>query len=215
MNVVLSLCVAMATGADLDGTEIDQHTLHTGAFGQVIGGTYQYGTVETFNDPTFPQFTYDVISPAGVPGFENSVEYDLTNFSYDDFAHQKGTVLMEQIEEEVEIDSLVIFAGDGKTEIGFDYVTDPKGMLEGSWNVDDVLAVGDASIFVCWNSVTPCPGDCNGDEMASVLDFVCFQIAWIGQDEVGDCNGDGEFTIIDYVCFELEWKKVAKNGCPK
>ena len=224
MRARIAMAVALAAGscafADLDGTEINQFTLHTGQFGQLIGGPYEYGTVTIFEDPGFPQFSYTVSSPGEVPGFDNSVQYDFANFAYTDFGGETGMIMADQIVEDVQKGSLVILGDDAATEIGFDYTAGPGGEFEGTWNVDDALAFGggtsDVSIFVCWNSEggDDCPGDCNGDGNASVLDFVCFQLEWQDQTEAGDCNGDGQYSILDFVCFQLEWQEFAKNGCP-
>ena len=58
-----------------------------------------------------------------------------------------------------------------------------------------------------------CPGDCNGDGQASVLDFVCFQGLFQAMDPAGDCNGDGSFTILDFICFQTAWQDFAAGGC--
>ena len=55
-----------------------------------------------------------------------------------------------------------------------------------------------------------CAADCNGDGALNILDFVCFQGKWQGQDEAGDCNGDGAYNILDFVCFQ----GLFVAGCP-
>jgi hypothetical protein len=58
-----------------------------------------------------------------------------------------------------------------------------------------------------------CPGDCNGDGVANILDFVCFQNEWQGQTALGDCDGNGDYNILDFVCFQNEWQIFADGGC--
>jgi len=58
-----------------------------------------------------------------------------------------------------------------------------------------------------------CPGDCNGDEIANILDFVCFQQEWQAQTATGDCDVNGVYNILDFVCFQQEWQDFAINGC--
>ena len=58
-----------------------------------------------------------------------------------------------------------------------------------------------------------CPGDCNGDGVANILDFVCFQGEWEAQTDKGDCDGDGVYNILDFVCFQAAWQDFANGGC--
>lgn len=58
-----------------------------------------------------------------------------------------------------------------------------------------------------------CPGDCNGDGEASILDFVCFQGLFVAGDDAADCNGDGNLSILDFVCFQGAWQDFANGGC--
>jgi hypothetical protein len=204
---------ASVSWADLDGTELNQFTIHTGPFGEVVGGLYTYGTTETFFD-TFG-FSYDVISAAGIPGFDNSIEYDFANFAYTDFAGETGTIMIDQIVEDVEKNSLVIIGNDMTTEIGFNYSAGPGGELSGDWLVDDALALGvgsDTSVFVCWNSVggDECFADCDGNGELNILDFVCYQGLFQSGDPGADCDGNGELNILDFVCFQTAFQA----GCP-
>ena len=54
-----------------------------------------------------------------------------------------------------------------------------------------------------------CPGDCNGDYVFDVLDFVCFQLSFFAGDAEADCNGDGTLDVLDFVCFQLAFQ----DGC--
>jgi len=58
-----------------------------------------------------------------------------------------------------------------------------------------------------------CPGDCNGDGVANILDFVCFQGEWQNQTAAGDCDGNGLYNILDFVCFQGAWQDFANGGC--
>jgi hypothetical protein len=58
-----------------------------------------------------------------------------------------------------------------------------------------------------------CPGDCNGDGTANILDFVCFQGEWQAQTEKGDCDVNGLYNILDFVCFQGAWQDFAEGGC--
>jgi hypothetical protein len=58
-----------------------------------------------------------------------------------------------------------------------------------------------------------CPGDCNGDGVANILDFVCFQGEWQAQSDKGDCDVNGLYNILDFVCFQGEWQDFANGGC--
>ena len=55
-----------------------------------------------------------------------------------------------------------------------------------------------------------CYADCNGDGVLNILDFVCFQNAFVTADPQADCNGDGALNILDFVCFQGEFE----SGCP-
>ena len=58
-----------------------------------------------------------------------------------------------------------------------------------------------------------CPGDCNNDGVANILDFVCFQGEWQAQTQAGDCDANGQYNILDFVCFQGEWQAFAGGGC--
>jgi glyoxylase-like metal-dependent hydrolase (beta-lactamase superfamily II) len=47
-----------------------------------------------------------------------------------------------------------------------------------------------------------CPADCDGDGKLTILDFVCFQNAFVAGDEGADCDRDGELNILDFVCYQ-------------
>jgi len=55
-----------------------------------------------------------------------------------------------------------------------------------------------------------CAGDCDGNGILNVLDFVCFQQEWQAQTPKGDCDGNGIYNILDFVCFQQAFQA----GCP-
>ena len=55
-----------------------------------------------------------------------------------------------------------------------------------------------------------CPGDCDGNGVLNVLDFVCFQQEWQSQSPFGDCDGNGLYNVLDFVCFQQAFQA----GCP-
>ena len=58
-----------------------------------------------------------------------------------------------------------------------------------------------------------CPGDCNGDGAATILDFVCFQQEWQAQTDKGDCDANGIFNVLDFVCFQTAFQDFQGGGC--
>jgi len=48
-----------------------------------------------------------------------------------------------------------------------------------------------------------CDADCNADGELNVLDFVCFQLAWVDQEPLADCDANGVYNVLDFVCFQL------------
>jgi hypothetical protein len=47
-----------------------------------------------------------------------------------------------------------------------------------------------------------CYPDCDGDEILSIDDFVCFQTFFAFGDPYADCDGDTILSIDDFVCFQ-------------
>lgn len=69
----------------------------------------------------------------------------------------------------------------------------PQGFLiQRTWGVDNFIVTLHAA----------CEADCDGDATLSVLDFVCFQQAFVAQTPDADCNKDGQYNILDFVCFQ-------------
>lgn len=64
-----------------------------------------------------------------------------------------------------------------------------------TWAADDVESI--------------CPVDCNNDLRLDILDFVCFQELFAGQDDAADVNGDGVLNILDFVTFQ----SLFQQGC--
>lgn len=55
-----------------------------------------------------------------------------------------------------------------------------------------------------------CAGDCDGNGVLNVLDFLCFQNSWSAQDPKGDCDGNGLYNVLDFICFQNAFQE----GCP-
>jgi len=47
-----------------------------------------------------------------------------------------------------------------------------------------------------------CFADCNEDGELNILDFTCFQAAFVASDPEADCNEDGMLNILDFTCFQ-------------
>jgi len=71
----------------------------------------------------------------------------------------------------------------------------PQGIfVERTWGIDN---------FKVTIHSLGCEPDCNGDGTLNILDFVCFQQAWVANEPFGDCDGNGAFNVLDFVCFQL------------
>ena len=78
----------------------------------------------------------------------------------------------------------------------------PQGFfIERTWGIDNFEVVLNG---------TGCPGDCDGNGILNVLDFVCFQQAWVAQSPAGDCDANGIYNVLDFVCFQ----QLFVAGCP-
>lgn len=58
--------------------------------------------------------------------------------------------------------------------------------------------------------VRRCYTDCDGDDAATVFDFLCFFNAFQAGDFYADCDESGELDLFDFLCFQQEF--IA--GCP-
>jgi hypothetical protein len=58
--------------------------------------------------------------------------------------------------------------------------------------------------------VRRCYTDCDGDDAASVFDFLCFFNAFQAGDFYADCDASGELDLFDFLCFQQEFM----DGCP-
>ncbi|MCZ6611552.1 MAG: hypothetical protein O6941_02865, partial [Planctomycetota bacterium] len=85
--------------ADLNGTTMQLIVDHTGMFGRPVGGTYEYGTSQDYFDSF--GFSWNASSPAGQPGFDNSILIDFNAFAYADFANETATVSIATLAEDV------------------------------------------------------------------------------------------------------------------
>jgi hypothetical protein len=68
--------------------------------------------------------------------------------------------------------------------------------------LDTHLGKQDIFAHVITRESVPCAADCNGDGLANVFDFLCFQGLVTGSDPRADCNGDGSINIFDWLCFQ-------------
>ena len=74
------------------------------------------------------------------------------------------------------------------------------------------VSTGDDGLVTYFTLVpaASCPGDCDGNGVLNILDFVCFQTAWQSQTPFGDCDGNGLYNILDFVCYQ----GLFQQGCP-
>ena len=47
-----------------------------------------------------------------------------------------------------------------------------------------------------------CYADCDSNGVLDILDFLCFQHAYVAGDPYADCDRDGQWTLIDFICFQ-------------
>ena len=58
--------------------------------------------------------------------------------------------------------------------------------------------------------MTPaCAADVNADGQLNILDFVAFQLLFVGGDPGADCDGNGALNILDFVCYQ----QLFQAGC--
>jgi len=72
-------------------------------------------------------------------------------------------------------------------------------------------AMGAGVLAATAASAQECPGDCDGNGVLNILDFVCFQQNWQEQTAFGDCDDNGVYNVLDFVCFQQDWQA----GCQK
>ena len=93
------------------------------------------------------------------------------------------------------------------TVVSYTFVATGTETVIGIFGEDRIMA--DAMSLVPTGGMG-CPADCNGDGVANILDFVCFQQEWQNQTAFGDCDGNGTYNILDFVCYQ----GVFAEGCP-
>jgi hypothetical protein len=84
------------------------------------------------------------------------------------------------------------------------FITDQDGVTPGSPN----MVITGSEVDQCDGA--GCPGDCDGNGVLNILDFVCFQGEFQNQSPFGDCDGNGLYNILDFVCFQGDFQQ----GCP-
>jgi len=149
--------------ADLIDTTMDLTLEQSGMAGELAGptgGEHMYGYTSTFWLLSGP--TWDVVSPAGVSGYDNSMVLNFTNFQYASYAvlgPSTSTLDIEDIAEDVEAGSAAVFLpGDPNTDIKQFAVESGKSLSIG-WDVQTVVNHNpvNPSVMVAWNSM-PVPG---------------------------------------------------------
>lgn len=147
--IVAGLFVSASAFAEPLGTPLQMQVSHSGPFGEVQNFVHVYGGVNQVFDSF--GFNYLVASPANVPGWDNSIRLDFTNFAYADFAGEAGRVVITGFALPVTGASVLNGAGApiGATASG-------AGFIDGTWSVNDVLATNNI-MFVAWNKI-PTPG---------------------------------------------------------
>ncbi len=50
-----------------------------------------------------------------------------------------------------------------------------------------------------------CPVDCDGDDVPTIDDFICFQTYFALGNPVADCDNDGMLAIDDFICFQTAY----------
>ncbi len=154
-----------AAQADLMGTAMDLQLVQSGFAGDLVGptgGSYIYGALGRFAlDETV---SWDALSPAFHPSFDNSILLDFTNFSYSAytvFGPSSSTLDITNLFEDVEIGSPAVFLlSDLNTNIAQISNTFGNGFSI-AWDVETVLNDNPAapSVVVGWNSEpVPAPG---------------------------------------------------------
>ncbi|MCZ6444866.1 MAG: hypothetical protein O6758_01645 [Planctomycetota bacterium] len=190
--------------ADLNGTTMQLIVDHTGMFGRPVGGTYEYGTLQTFFDSF--NFSWDASSPAGQPGFDNSILIDFNAFAYADFANETATVSIATLAEDVMKGSVTFFNADG-LEIGFN-LSGSGDALGGQFPVNDVLNASDLTVVIAWNSVLggECPWDLDGGGGVGILDLLALLAAWgPNPGHPADFDGSGDVGILDLLTLLANW----------
>ncbi len=165
-RTIAAAAAAILTGAaqaDLAGTSMDLQLAQSGFAGDIAGptgGSYTYGTLGTFD--LDGAFTWDAVSPAMHPAFDNSIVLDFTNFGYAAYialGPSISTLDVTNIAEDVQIASPAVFLlSDLNTNIAQSTSTFGNSFSI-AWVVGMVIDDNPAApgIMVAWNSV-PAPG---------------------------------------------------------
>ncbi|UCD76430.1 MAG: PEP-CTERM sorting domain-containing protein [Phycisphaerales bacterium] len=167
-TLTAAVAVAALSGsamADLIGTTLDLELNQSGFVGNLVGptgGLHTYGTIETFTGPGAGDKTWDAMSPAGYPGYDNSILIDFTNFQLPAFyalGPSTGTMDITNIAEEVAIGSVDAYL---PTNPGVSVALSASAAgnsLSVSWDAETVYMGNPVvpSVVVVWNSI-PAPG---------------------------------------------------------
>jgi len=72
------------------------------------------------------------------------------------------------------------------------------------------LASGGAAINTGIDNVATdygvCFADCNNDGVLNILDFVCFQAAFVANSPAADCDDSGALNVLDFTCYQAAFE---------
>lgn len=152
-----------AAQADLTGSAMDLELVQSGFAGDLVGptgGSYTYGTLGRFAlDETV---SWNALSPAFHPSYENSILLDFTNFAYSAYTAlgpSSSTLDITNLVEDVQVGSPAVFLlSDLRTNIAQNSNTSGNSFSI-AWDVETVLNDNPTapSVMVGWSSV-PTPG---------------------------------------------------------
>lgn len=161
MAAVTTALIATTAQASLVET-MDLELTHDGLMslsGPSIG-THTYGTTDTLFLISNPTQTWDVSSPAALPGFDKTLLLDFTNFSYDSFAFpfpSNSTLSVSNLVDEVADGSVGVFTLNNQATNIASVVEEDYGFSV-TWAASDVAFNPEGpAVLVGWNTV-PVPG---------------------------------------------------------
>jgi hypothetical protein len=72
------------------------------------------------------------------------------------------------------------------------------------------LNLDDAQDYVGLIGLNECYADCDQNEVLDLFDFLCFQNAFVAEEDYADCDTNSVFDLFDFLCYQNAF--VA--GCP-
>jgi MYXO-CTERM domain-containing protein len=176
-TLMLSAAVLLMTSpatADLIGTTMDLHLEQSGLVGQMAGptsGVHTYGTTTIIE--LAPGVSWDASSPAALPGHDNSILLDFTNFQYASYitlGPSTSTLDITNIAEDVAVGSAGVYLlSDPATSIA-QFADEVGNTIHIGWDVGAVIGDNPVNprVIVAWDSV-PAPGALGLFSLAGVL----------------------------------------------